>query len=292
MSNISFNLSGEIDRRTVKVLRAVKETADSFRIPFFIVGASARDFLLNHCYGLETTRMTRDLDLAIEVAGWDKFNEFQKGLISTGRFTPDGREPQRLYFDAVPVDIVPFGPIEKGSHQIAWPLEHSVHMSLIGFKEAYENSITVRISSRPALDVQLPTLPGLAIMKMISWNEKYPTRGKDAADLLLIMRTYESAGNFDRLYEEEPTLLQEESFDTMHAGIRLLGRDMAQIAESGTLKIIRAILDKEAKTDTPYRLATDMIQARFGSEREFEEVMLQIEKLRHGLSEKPDVRPK
>ncbi len=286
MSDISFNLSGKIDRRTVKALRAVKETADSLRIPFFIVGASARDFLLNHCYGIETTRMTRDVDLAVEAAGWDKFNEFQKALIATGRFTPDAREPQRLYFDAVPVDIVPFGPIEKGSHQIAWPPEHSVQMSLFGFKEAYRNSITVRISSRPALHIQLPTLPGLALMKIISWDEKYPTRGKDAADLLLIMQKYESAGNFDRLYEEEPTMLQEESFDTKHAGIRLLGRDMAQIAEPGTLKIIRAILDQEVRTDTPYRLATDMLQAGFAFERRFEEVLRQIEKLRQGLSEK------
>jgi predicted nucleotidyltransferase len=116
MSGISFDLSGKIDRLTVKALRAVKETADSLGISFFIVGASARDFLLNHCHGIETTRMTRDVDLAIEVAGWGKFNEFQKALMSTGRFTPDSREPQRLYFDSVPVDIVPFGPIEKGRH--------------------------------------------------------------------------------------------------------------------------------------------------------------------------------
>ena len=51
-------------------------------------------------------------------------------------------------------------------------------MSLLGFKEAHENSITVRISSAPKLDIQLPSIPGLAIMKIISWDEKYPARKK------------------------------------------------------------------------------------------------------------------
>jgi predicted nucleotidyltransferase len=286
MSDIFFNLSGKIDSRTVKVLRAIKETADSLGIPFFIVGASARDFLLTHCFGIETTRMTKDVDLAVGVAGWDKFDEFQKVLTETGRFKPDAREPQRLYFDTVPVDIVPFGPIEKGEHKIAWPPDHAVQMSLFGFKEAYNNSITVRINAKPALDIQLPTLPALAIMKIISWDEKYPERRKDAADILLIMQTYERAGNFDRLYEEEPDLLQEEAFDTIQAGVRLLGRDMATMAEPGTLKIVRTILDQELRTSTPYRLVTDMIQTGYGFKRRFDEVLRQVEKLRQGLAEK------
>ena len=199
MSNISFDLTGKIDPQTVNALRAVRETADSLGIPFFLVGASARDFILNHCYGIETTRVTRDLDLAIEVAAWDHFHEFRKALSGTGRFTPDNREPQRLHFGSVPVDIVPFGPIADEDQKIAWPPENAMTMSLLGFKEAHENSITVRISSAPELDIQLPSIPGLAIMKIISWDEKYPARKKDAEDLLLIMQNYVNAGNFNRL---------------------------------------------------------------------------------------------
>jgi len=38
----------------------------------------------------------------------------------------------------------------------------------------------------------------------------------------------EVAGNFDRLYDEEPELPQEERFDSKLARIGLLGRDMAK----------------------------------------------------------------
>jgi predicted nucleotidyltransferase len=285
MSNISFDLSGKIDPQTVDALRAVRETADVLGIPFFLVGASARDFIMNHCYGIETKRVTRDMDLAIEVAAWNHFHEFRKALTGTGRFTPDNREPQRLHFGSVPVDIVPFGPIADGEQKIAWPPENAMTMSLLGFKEAYENSITVRISPAPELDIQLPTLPALAVMKIISWDEKYPARKKDAEDLLLIMQNYENAGNFDRLYEEEPVLLEEEEFDTTLAGIRLLGRDMGRIAEPETLKVIKRILDHEMETKTPYRLISDMVMVGHGFEYRFNEVLLQVAKLKLGLSE-------
>jgi predicted nucleotidyltransferase len=45
------------------------------------------------------------------------------------------------------------------------------------------------------------------------------------------MNKYEEAGNTERLYEEELSLLQEENFDTKLAGTRLLGRDMAKISD-------------------------------------------------------------
>jgi hypothetical protein len=60
---------------------------------------------------------------------------------------------------------------------------------------------------------------------------------------------------------------------------------MAKIAEPRTLTVIRAILDQEVRTETPYRLTTDMIQAGIGFERRFDEVLMQLEKLRQGFSE-------
>lgn len=176
MSNISFDLSGKIDRQTVEALSAVKRSADSLGISFFIVGASARDYILKHCYGIEPPRMTTDIDLGVEVASWDQFSKLRETLEATGKFSPDAMEPQRLHFDSVLIDIVPFGPIAGETRRIAWPPEHEIFMSMVGFKEAYEYSVLVRLSTDPELDIKLPTLPGLAIMKIISWREKYPGR--------------------------------------------------------------------------------------------------------------------
>jgi len=76
MSNISFNLSGKIDQQTIEALSMVKRIADSLSIPFFVVGASARDFILKYCYGIKPPRMTRDIDLGVEVASCKQFNQF------------------------------------------------------------------------------------------------------------------------------------------------------------------------------------------------------------------------
>jgi predicted nucleotidyltransferase len=124
-------------------------------------------------------------------------------------------------------------------------------------------------------------------MKIISWKEKYPLRKKDAQDLLLIMHKYEEAGNFERLYDKEQDLLQEEHFATRNAGIRLLGRDMARIANSETLRIVGEILDGEINEQTKYRLVTDMITGALGHDDKFDEILKQVERLRRGLSEAP-----
>ena len=179
MRNILFNLSGKIDQLTVDALLAIKKEADIFNISFFVVGAFARDIILEHCYGINPRRMTRDIDLGINVADWGQFDKLINALISTGKFSRT-KAPQRYLFDYIPIDIVPFGAIAGKHLRIVWPPEHEIFMSMVGFKEAFENSITVRLNSDPELDIKVPTLPGLAVMKLISWKEKYPERAKDA----------------------------------------------------------------------------------------------------------------
>jgi len=279
-----FDLSGKIDQKTVEALSIVKRIADSLNIPFFVVGASARDLILEFCHHIKSPRMTYDIDLGVEVADWEQYNKLTEAILSTGKFFKD-QQKQRFIFGYVKVDIVPFGRITGENKRISWPPEHKIFMSMLGFKEAYEYSITVRLSSGPDLDIKLPTLPGLALMKIISWKEKYPERKRDAEDLLFIMQKYEDAGNFDRLYGEEQDLLQEENFDTRLASIRLLGRDMARIADPDTLRTVRMILDGETGEQPQYRLVTDMIRGSLTFDDRFEEVLLQVEKLRKGIIE-------
>jgi len=285
MSSISFDLSGKIDQQTVAALSAVKRIADSLEIPFFVVGATARDFLLRHCYGIEHPRITRDIDLGVEVASWEQFGKLAEALTASGEFAPDRREQQRFHHDYVLIDIVPFGPITDETRRISWPPEHEIFMNMMGFREAYQYSVMVRISAEPAMDIKLPTLPGLALMKLISWDEKYPERKKDAEDLLLIMQKYEEAGNFERLYSSAQELLQEENFDARLAGIRLLGHDMARIADPETLSAVRKIIDLETGKQAHHRLVIHMIggSARIGNR--FDEVLIYLEKLKKGLDE-------
>lgn len=119
----------------------------------------------------------------------------------------------------------------------------------------------------------------------MSWNESYPAQTKDAEDLLLIMNNNEDAGNLDRLYEEEPDLLQEEKFDTRLAGIRLLGRDIARIVDLETLRIVQGILEEETGDQSRYRLIMDLIKGSTSFEEKFDETLEPFIRLKAGFSE-------
>jgi len=109
----------------------------------------------------------------------------------------------------------------------------------------FTNSQTVRLRDDPILDINVVTLAGLVVMKIVSWNDGYPNRRKDAGDLALIMSKYLDAGNSERIYNEHSDLLEMEDFDYVIAGARLLGRDIATILSSALKDKVLEIIDKE-----------------------------------------------
>ena len=94
MSSISFNLSGKISLFLVDILRVVSQEASSLGILYFIVGAAARDIVLEHCHAIRPVRGTRDLDIAVEVAGWEEFKTLSAALVGHGQIQCDQRTPQ------------------------------------------------------------------------------------------------------------------------------------------------------------------------------------------------------
>jgi len=280
MNKISYDLSGKIDSSIINALSEIKKVALKHKLDFFIVGATARDILMGCIHRIQTPRMTRDLDIAVCVANWEEYEALNDELVATGRFLKQAQK-QRYGFEGILIDIIPFGDISGPENRIDWPPYHDASMSTAGFKDVYENSMTIRLNSDPVLDVKVPTIPGLAIMKLLSWNEVFPARKKDAEDLLFIMREYQNAGIEDRLYGQEAGLLVEEGFDNEHAGVRLLGRDMARISNADAAKAVKEILSLETGENSKYRLISQM-----GSEIDDPDYfMLILEKLKQGFIE-------
>ena len=141
----------------------------------------------------------------------------------------------------------------------------------------------VRLRSDPALDIPFATPAGLAIMKVIAWNDRSSHGNKDAGDLAFLIRTYLDAGNQDRLLNELPDLLAEDDFDYERAGARLLGRDMAKILSPDTKKVIFDILDRETKEQSQYRLVGDMMKGYAVGGDAFEYYLRLLEALKEGI---------
>lgn len=281
MNNISFDISGKIESSYIDALLAIKKIADQLNIPFFIVGATARDILLDYSHNIKAPRMTTDIDLGVKVPDWGKFKDLTDTMLADRKFTKD-KENQRYIYNDILIDIVPFGDISDENKKVKWPPEHEIILSTLGFDEAYKFSVLFRLSSDPLLEVRVPTLPGLSIMKLISWNEKYPDRTKDAEDLLFIMENYVDVIDQNYLYEKEATLLEEEDFDNQMACIRLLGRDIAKISNTDTLNKIKEILLSETAEQSHYRLISNMINVH----NDFEKVLSLLNKLKQGILER------
>jgi predicted nucleotidyltransferase len=153
-------------------------------------------------------------------------------------------------------------------------------MSVLGFNEIYNNSTVARLQNNPPLDIKIPTLPGLVVLKLLSWNDNYQNRPQDAEDIFFILINYEYTGIEDKLYESELSLLEGEDFDNQVAGIVLLGKEMKMISSKKTIEFIRKILNNETSENTNYNLIRDI---SIGSNINFEKILFLIRKLKKGF---------
>ena len=109
---ISLDLSQKSELRLLAALvREVERAAD--RAPFFLAGAYARDVLLLYAHGIDTGRQTADVDLAIAVESWRRYEALRAALIA-GDFAAIPPALHKLKFrGSVEVDFVPFGGVER-----------------------------------------------------------------------------------------------------------------------------------------------------------------------------------
>lgn len=290
MTKNFIDLSGKIDTFTEGLFVDVTDVAAYRGIPFFVVGATARDMILTYGYGIRTIRATYDIDLGVQVPDWQQYEMLKQGLIATNRFNSTSETQRLLYKDNLVIDIIPFGSIANSENSLSWPPDHETKMNIIGFEESYQYSLTVRVSSAPILDVRFASLAGLAVMKILAWNDKYPERDGDAKDLALLMRTYLDAGNDERLINEESDLIENMDFDYVRAGARLLGRDMAAMVKPATKKVIIDILDRETGEQNRYRLIEDIMRGSAILIEGFEELLHLLEEMKAGILDKADHR--
>jgi predicted nucleotidyltransferase len=247
MMNSSLNLSNKLDKTSIDCLLALQTEARALGLDMLLVGATVRDIILGHVHGIKIGRATMDVDIGILVNDWSAYENFKQQLIATALFTPDSKRNHRLYFHGLPVDIIPFGGIETETGNIIWPPDNDSTMRVTGFKDAFEHALSAHIGQ--GKEIRLTSLPGMAILKIIAWDDRHnelPT--KDAEDLALILYNYANAGNVDRLYNKYPEFITSVDGDIELAGARLLGLDMAMIMSGNTKQTIQEIL---ARTTIP-----------------------------------------
>jgi predicted nucleotidyltransferase len=92
-----LNISGMIEKQKLEALEEIANTANSEDIPFFIVGATARDFIIEKGHNIKPSRATLDIDIGVRVPDWSQYNKLKESLVETGKFKKT-KEYQKLIF--------------------------------------------------------------------------------------------------------------------------------------------------------------------------------------------------
>jgi predicted nucleotidyltransferase len=210
-------------------------------VDFLIVGAMARDLLLHYGHSVPVTRATTDIDLGVSVGSWDEFRKLRDACLKSGHFTSRRPGNHRLiHRSGVPLDLIPFGGVERDDGTIEWPEDNAV-MGVLGYREARATATQVLLPDK--MLVATVCLPMLAILKLMAWSERHTyIPRKDASDLFLVLGNYLNDENTARLYEVGAHLLDREDFDYEVAGAWLAGYDAVQCIANHSKKP-RRVLD-------------------------------------------------
>jgi predicted nucleotidyltransferase len=265
MNTILLDISEKIKPHNYAVLTAVYRSTQKLGIEFIVVGAGVRDFILSDGYGISTPVATYDVDIGVYVSSWAEFEKLINLLIADENFIKTNYE-HRLVLPSIPgamLDILPFGAIESPQRIVMWRQTEN-EMNMTGFSEAFRAAVSIKIASSPLIIVKMLSLAGLALLKLLSWNENPDMRDRDAKDFGLIMKYYLDVQQPDYVHNTHADIASAGDYDSISA--RCLGRDIAAIAGSEITRKLIDILNKESNVDGNLRFVLQMTQSTIGEE--------------------------
>lgn len=167
-----------------EVFDLLDETFKSREIPYYLLGATALSLELLKD-GIKPSRGSKDIDFAIMISSKSEYGEFTVALQEKGFVKVAApwtfRHPQ---FDIV-VNVLPFGEIEE-NYTVNFDKRHT-DLHALGFKEVMSESTQVEIEET---FVNIPTLQGIIILKLIAWSDRPEERENDLDDILYVISEY------------------------------------------------------------------------------------------------------
>lgn len=253
---MSLNISSEkIDNPLlIELLRQLNQTFSRIGSDFFVIGATARDIILRVLVNTSARRKTKDLDIAIAVAGWDRYNEICQALIADG-LEKSIHQDQRFYFGDYEVDIVPYGAVAKTDDNIYWPPEETIAMSVKGFDEVLSEAITVSIDKE--FEIKIASLHGLFLLKLNAWLDRNIRTNKDAEDMWYIVDNYYFANEERGIH---PEVYELDGFDLTVGGAYWMAHDIADLLSNEQIAYYADVLNNEIERAEDSRLVVQILE--------------------------------
>ena len=242
----------------VKLLRRLADSFSKMDREFYVIGATARDIIMQQLLETESRRRTKDLDIAIAIPDWDTFEQVKQSLIADD-FEKSRDMQQRFFYEEYELDIVPYGVVAKEDDNIYWPPEEEIAMSVKGFDEVLSEAITVSIDNE--FQVKIASLHGLFLLKFNAWLDRNAKTSKDAEDISFILSNYFMA-NLDREIHQE--VYDWENFNEYIVGGYWLAHDLVALLNTKQLRYYKEVVEGELAKEEESRLINQMIENSYG----------------------------
>lgn len=260
---MSYNISSEnLNNPLLKdLLKELNGFFGGINVDYYVIGATARDIILSNLHNLVPDRKTDDLDIAIAISDWNQFQSIEENLLKIEGFAKSKEQKQRfIYKEIYVIDIVPFGGVSKDDGNIYWPPDETIAMSVCGFPEMADSTISIEIDEE--FSIKIASLPGLFILKLVAWKDRHLFGSKDAYDMALFLTNYLNI-NIERAVDEHYDLYEMEKFDPVIAGSKLMARDVKLLIRDNeqTLEYLREILAKEMGLAEGSQLINQLVES-------------------------------
>jgi predicted nucleotidyltransferase len=238
-----------------EVFNLIDETMKEAGIPYYLLGATAIDLELLKD-GIKPSRGTKDIDFAVMVSSISEYEAFTERMENKGFVKVSApwtfRHPK---FDVV-IDILPFGEIEE--HYTVNFNKRNKDLHVLGFKEVMSEPTQVQIEQTI---VNIPTLQGFIILKLVAWSDRPEERENDLGDILKIISRYYMLMWDDILTNHYDLIPEEDEIETDQKKIaaQVLGRLSALIlSKSEPLKKrIFSVLESNISANSQSAIAKD-----------------------------------
>lgn len=230
-----------------EVFDCIDDVLVKLNIPYYLIGASAVALELLKD-GIKPSRGTKDIDFAIMISSIQEFEAVVEELLKYGFNKVEA--PWTLYNDKfnIAIDLLPFGEIEK-KFTIQFN-ERYTDLHVLGFSEVLQETETVQIEEK---SLQIPTLPGMVILKLIAWSDRPEQRDNDLYDILRIIEHYFDLNYDDILEHHHDTFTEAAIFDQLKIAARVLGRDSSKflsVSDAIKERILNTINDNVANAES------------------------------------------
>jgi predicted nucleotidyltransferase len=223
MSIYGINFSKDREKDLREVFLAVEQCCQQLGLPFYIIGALARDIWF--AKGGIVTGGTKDIDFAVLVHRESQFEELKAMLVEGHKFK--GTDWNAFVFVApngTQIDILPFGNLEI-QDGVTVTGAGITKIKVNGFKEVYLESVCeAKVLEDKSYSVA--SLPAIFMLKLISHDNRPEQRAKDPIDCMTILLNYFNL-QADLIFDNHNDLFNIGLSNEM-IGARVIGREISK----------------------------------------------------------------